>query len=691
MLTKKGSKLTPPKKPVGKAAPPSKGSPSARKRTLDDDEDDEDEPPAQGAGETLSGLDEPEEAAPDPGVAAAQKRFLEKYAKKPKADGKAAQRFLKTGSGPPTVSIEGLVLREQTVMVKGKKAGQMVPKKECTIEVLKVNGNGAEDLIQSGVPGLDWLLPTYKPKAAGDARDATDDSPEGGGASKDKKVADGPPRQLSFKDANHKTIWLGHMPRVSFYTQGPGDKGEEKEGMDLVVVGMLVQVTGVVGALSDSGEQLWLNASSIAPLKEGIVPGTHVQQIMEVLSRPDVTAAHAFRLSQAMRGFHGWAGPNAAQEAQAKVFRDLWAKAKDGTVSACEAKAMAIRGEHGAEGETMAAVMDQHAARLRGENPADLAYGKPFFNPALAPTAERPAWTAAIMMDPVSCEYPQHQMLWDLFASDEARNATPECYCAGMVNASDLQGMCLNVSVLATWIGSRTLATLAIKEGEDPTISSGDGPTGGAIGLKLSMRDLPKTHGVLEEAKAGPLSKNLVEYGRFFAIVGVTPRDPSSSGVTCVFPSGYGFDMKPTLRKITAAVSEEWVKTHLALGEGQYAYEKDTEKVYLKDKDKVTDLQVPLPVIKTHYYQEITGSTWKFGNARMPVDAPKKVYRVWYEGVCDALADEPELGQDTEKGEGLIAEITSQMSSLAGHSEKPITAFLHQYAAVYVLAEGEAA
>ena len=456
--------------------------------------------------------------------------------------------------------------------------------------------------------------------------------------------------------------------------------------MDQVVVGMLVNVTGVVGALSDSGDQLWLNATGIAPLKEGIVPGTHVQQIMEVLARPDVTAAHAFRLSQAMRGFYGWAGPNAAQEAQAKVFRDLWAKAKDGTVGACDAKAQAIRGEHGADGETMAAVLDQHAARLRGANPADLAYGTPFFRPALEPTADRPAWTAAIMMDPVSCEYPQHAMLWALFASDEERNAQPESYCAGEVNAVDLQGMALNVSILATWIGSRSLATLAIKQGEDPTISSGDGPTGGAIGLKLSMRELPKTHGMLEEAKAGPLSKDMVTYGRFFAIAGVTPRDPSASGVTCVFPSGFGFDMKPTLRKITAAVSEEWVKTHLALGEGQYAYEKDTEKVYLKDKDKVTDLQVPLPAIKTHYYQEITGSTWKFGNARMPVDAPKKVYRVWYEGVCDALADDPNLGLDTAEGEGLIAEITSQMSNLA-NQEAPITAFLHQYAAVFVLAE----
>lgn len=686
------------------AKPPAKSPSVAAGKKRAEPEEDEPEEERHGASEILAelgsgdggnddadgltGLDEVEEATADPGVKAALKLFLAK-SKRQKADpgAKGAQRFLKTGSGPPTVTIEGLVLRCKDVMVKGRKAGQQVPKKECTIEVLKVNGNNAEDLISSGVPGLDWLLPTYKPKAEGDGRDAADDAPEGGGGggSKEKRAMEGPPRQLSFGDANHKTIWLGHMPRVSFYTQAPGDKGESKEGMDQVVVGMLVQVNGVVASLSDSGDQLWLNAAAINPLKEGIVPGTHVKQIMEVLSRADVTAAHAFRLSQAMRGFYGWASHKAECEMQAKVFRDLWTKARDGAVGACEARAMAIRGEHGNEKEGLAAVLEQHAARLRVENPADLAYGKPFFNPALPPTADRPAWTAGIVMKPISCEFVQHQMLWNLFASDEERNALPETFCAGVVNACELQGACLNVSVQLNFVGSRTMAALAVKEGKCPVVNSGDGPAAGALGIKLNMRELPATTGLLVQAKAEAFCKDLVTYGDWFAVAGVTPREPFASGVTCVFPSGYGFDMRPTLMKMTAAVSEEWVKTHLALGEGQFAYEKDSDVVHLKGPDKKTDLQVPLPAIKSHYYQEVTGSTWKFSNARMPADAPKKLYRVWYEGVCDALADEPNLCTDTTEGEQLIAEISSQMSNIAGQ-EKPLTAFLHQYAALYALA-----
>ena len=53
-------------------------------------------------------------------------------------------------------------------------------------------------------------------------------------------------RQLSFKDANHKTIWLG-MIRTSVYTQG--QKGETKEGVDQIKPGDRVEMTGVFRAV----------------------------------------------------------------------------------------------------------------------------------------------------------------------------------------------------------------------------------------------------------------------------------------------------------------------------------------------------------------------------------------------------------------------------------------------------------
>jgi len=642
-------------------------------------------PSGRESGESgLSGL-EPEGAAPDAGTENARKLFFAKY-QKPNRGGSnpPAQRFLKTGSGKPTVTVQGVVVRAREIVTKGRQPGQMVPKKEVSLILTKTISNNAEDFIASGVSGYEWLLPTYKPRADGDARDAGDDAPEGGGHTRDATRAASLPRHLSFKDEHHPTIQLDAIGRISFYTQAPGDKGEEKEGMSLVQPGMLVEVTGVVASLSEAGDQLWLNAATIAPLGSAVQPGTHARQIMNVISSPGVMAAHALRLSQTMGGFHGFSQPSKPEvEVQAQVFRGMWIKVRDGAVAACEARAMAIRGEHGGTGETQAAVLDQHAARLRGGNPADYAQGVPLFSPAYS-APDRPAVTAGIMMKPVSCEFPQHQFLWDLFASDASRDALPETFCAGEVNDVQLQGACLNVSIKITWIGSRTHATLAIKNGKDPTLTSGEGASCGALGIKLNMRELPTSTGLVVQSKANGFCKDLAMYADWFANAGITPRDCVAQGVTCVFPTAYGFHMVPSIFKVTALVSESWVKEHLALGEGQFAYEKDSDTAHLKDKFGV-DLQLSLPNIKNNYYQEVTSSTWKFANARMPSDAPKRVYRIWYDGICERLADDPNLGRNADDGEALIREISSQMSGL-GNQGKPITTFLHQHAALYAVA-----
>jgi hypothetical protein len=636
----------------------------------------------------ISGL-EPEDPVLAPGEQTAQALFLSKYSKERKNLNKSGQRFLKTGSGPPTVTIIGLVLSETTVNVRGAKVNQLVPKKQCAIEVIEVKGNHANDLLASGVRGVDYLLPSYKPKGDGGGRDASDEAPESR-AAKDKGRVEGPPRQLCFDDTAHKTCWIGSIPRCSFYVQAPGDQGLENEGMSLITPGMLVEVTGVVANLTESRDQVWLNTGSITPLLDGVKPGNSAKQIMEVLSRKEMMAAHAFRLSQAVGGFHGADYRNKPDcQMQANYFTEQWARARDGMAAACEARAMAIRGGNtGGGGEVPnALVLEEHAQRLRQTDPANLALGTPFFVPDREITPDRPGWTAGIIMKPVSCQLPVHTKLWDLVSGDPgAAEALPETFVAGEVNAVDKQGMCLNVSVKLTFVGSRTAACQAIKRGVVPMLSSGEGHDSGALGIKLNMRDLPLTTGLLLEKKADAFCAQLAEFGEWYAIAGVTPRPHNSRGVTCVFPTAWGFDMVPSIYKLTAAVSEEWVKEHLALGEGQFAWEAESESwaSYLKDKDKKTPLTVKLPSIKENYYQEITGSTWKFANAKMPADAPKKVYRIWYDGICDKLNDQPDLGINVRDGEAHIAEVASHMSQ-SGNAMN-INAFLHQHAALYVIA-----
>jgi len=215
----------------------------------------------------------------DPNVLTAKELFLAKYAKPT-----STTRTIRTGGNSlPTVTVEGIVTRAKLVNVAGRKKGTLVPKLEVAVDVHRVRSNNAPDALLSGIEGFSWLLPTFKPReptsAAARGADGVDDDPEakkGFGDSKKTDRDDAPPRALALTP-NHKTVWLGSMPKVSFYTTAAGGKDGDAEkakaGIDLVVAGMPVEVTGVVAALSADGNQLWLNAANCNPRLDGIVPG----------------------------------------------------------------------------------------------------------------------------------------------------------------------------------------------------------------------------------------------------------------------------------------------------------------------------------------------------------------------------------------------------------------------------------
>ena len=201
------------------------------------------------------------------------------------------------------------------------------------------------------------------------------------------------PRTLQLP-ANHKTvaIGVGGVIQAAMFTLsgkgGGGDaKDKQKDGVDLIVAGMRVDVTGVVGGLSADGTMVYLNTSNIIPLADGLAPGHGPSEIINVLKGGDIQEGAALRLSMSMRGFFGDAsGTSPHLDIQANHIRRRWNEARDGIVQSVEAKAMALRADPADGHEAMALVMDDHAARLRGTNPADLAGGAFFFNPAKVPT-----------------------------------------------------------------------------------------------------------------------------------------------------------------------------------------------------------------------------------------------------------------------------------------------------------------
>ena len=159
--------------------------------------------------------------------------------------------------------------------------------------------------------------------------------------------------------------------------KGLGPKNETKAGMELVVRGMPVSVSGVVAKWSDDGQYLYTNTGGITPLRDGVVPSRAVRDIIEHFEQPPVAAASAVRLSLTMRGFFNQTYPP-AHEAQAAWFRAQFVSARDGMAAACATKAMALRAERGND-DNDAGILDAHSARLSQTNPADLAFRTNFF------------------------------------------------------------------------------------------------------------------------------------------------------------------------------------------------------------------------------------------------------------------------------------------------------------------------
>ena len=648
----------------------------------------------------LSGLSEPEPSgngapkAPTKGgsVNEANQAMKDAILGRYKSRRKVSTAILKTGgSALPTITALGVVTSCRPVRVNGKEPGQKVDKIECgTIEVLKIKTNNAMDAIEAGIDGCQWLLPTLQPKGAA-ARDASDDSPDGDSGGKAKEKQPAPPRHLKFSDPSHKMAWVGgSLRRLSFYTQKPGNPNEQKEGIELIVPGMIVEVTGIVAGWGDDGKTLWVNAKDVTPKLDGIVPGKHDAAIMTALGRPEMMAAAAFRLSMCARGFFGYTSADKpACEEQAAVFRNKWLAARDGTVGACEAKAMFIRDVHGAEGEQLAGVLDHHVKRLKGDEPADLAFGKPFFTPMLPVSADRPAWTAPIVIKGLTPEWPRHEMLWALTSGPgPSRDLLPHTFCCAEPVDTALQGCVLNVTLRLTFIGNKAKAVEALEAGIDPVLDTGDYAS---LGVKLNMRDLPLKTGTRVLAKAEAFCPDLARFGTWWAIAGVTPREYSDTSVAAVFPSAYGFDMVASLESMTVPVTEEWFKKNLLNEDEQsFEYDEDVTTVNIKGPDKQTDLKMDpkdQPTIKRDYYQMCLEKNWRFKSALMPADAPVREYRVWYQGVCDELEESPELARVDPAGRSmtLIEEVAKDMDDCKS-TARPVQTFLKRYCLVYCIA-----
>ena len=626
------------------------------------------EPESASLGEST----EPDAAGTAPAPKSLKSTFLAQY----QAPIVPTRTIRTGGSTTPSVTVSGIVTKTGFNNDKTKL--------QCVIEVHKVRHNNAPDIVMSGHDGFAWLLPSHQPKGGQAARDAADDGPESGAASKAKKdkKEPAPPRSLVLENSSHKTVWLGALPRAEFWMSGQG-KGETKAGMDLVKPGMPVEVTGVIARIADDHQHLWLNTGGITPLLDGQQLHQAAEVMVNFLSKPEVLEQQAVRLSVAMRGFFGASYEEPHVEEQAAAFRAKWGAIKTGTVAACEAKAMAIRSELGSDGEQAAVVMDAHAERIRGLNPADIAFGQPFFAPHAQPSPDRPLYSASLVHEIESMAYPANKLGNALL--DGNTDGMPQMF--AVPECRDIEfnstGSLMMVKYALKFVGDKDKALASVRAGKNPILDSL--PTA-AIGVKYLTRDFVACTGVVSETKALRISEALVRYGKYCFTAGVTPREIGDDGVPTPFVGSFAFDMLPTLRNVSVKVDEAFVKQHLADGNSQYVYEHDPTLPTLKDKEGTPITAGAGPQLRSHHYQEISGNSFKFASATLPDGKTGKEYRVWWEeapaAIIDALsgmgeADDPLEAE--EAGKKLVMEAAASLSL-------DLATFMLQRCATYCIA-----
>ena len=580
-------------------------------------------------------------------------------------------RTLKSASSAtPTVTVEAMVFRTNSITVKGKKEGQMVPKLEIWASAHLMRHNGAPDYIDGGIPGMGFLLPSHKPTAAAAAADDDDDGPEAALANKGKgkSKAPDPPRTIRLSDG-HKTVWLG-MVRTSVYTQGQNN--ETKEGVDLIKPGMVVEIAGNIANLGSDGKTLWLNASRVTPLRPEIATGNEVKTMMHELMQAEPAMASAFIASQCVNGFFNHAFTDSVpREVQAVCFRKMWGGFLDTTAKNCEALAMTLRSE-GTDDDANAKILDAHALRIKSINPEDIASGNGLvFLPTMMPTEDRPPFCCPLIQSGKHPSLPQPGVLMDMVEGNLEN--VPKSFCCLDVQNVEQQGATMNLKCRVFFVGDRDQAVIDLKSGQNPVLSTGKHA---AIGLKLNTREFCGTLGSTVKEKAEMAGNELLPDAELVALARIVPKAYGADAVKCAFPEAFAIDMPASIMKTAMPVTERWVQTHLCGGNNQFVYEKDAEVAHIKDAAQ-KDVVVSLAQLKSHGYQAVSESGFKFALSKAPLDKPVKAYFVLFSGCREIMAEEGGFSEaDGEK----------EVAKAAGEQEMELAEFLTTKSIVYCVA-----
>lgn len=533
--------------------------------------------------------------------------------------------------------------------VKREAKGAPTTKRAGTFLITGVNTNGANDIIRSGVPGEDFLIPSILVEAP-----TLPGAPSGADAKTFKT------RELLFEQPQRaRKIGLVYLEFYKDAGQNAKDPAQAV-GINSCVAGSKVEISGLV-ANAVEGKGVYLNASSATPTSSSdtLSDANLAKVLMTYNDTAEMQAWSAFGCSISSGGFFKTDGLNAAQKRQAEFCHAKWRTSVEGVADRLNVMASG-------KDEAVAGLITKHEERIRGLHPKDLASG----NTNMFVLDVKDSSVAPMLMtgqepwDPT----PGYIRKLKLAAagSTDPDLAIPPSFAAVYVTNVDVVENLLSVEMGAAVIFDIETAIEDLEAGvESPVLNVQQ-----CMNFNLSMKDFAVKLGSMLVDKASMGIKEILRCAELAAYPKLHPHSPGDP-MKSEFPGGgtLFIDMPKTLAKGGVLVSLDWLKKSLCGGGTQLIPPKtDKPKYDLPDKHSGE-----MPFLEKHHYQELTYESFDLEDMNgLPEKMNKKLeFRVVYSGVYGDLGANKELASDASKGEAHLA-AASDMSD-AGTVKKFLT------------------
>lgn len=534
------------------------------------------------------------------------------------------------GGNSNLCKIQGVVTRvaEKTF----NQASGPVQKRVVDVIVTNVIGNGSGDLIKTGIPGMDFILPSSKVDSPEKSEGGSEDGKDGKDDKDDKFKSLA--RQIYVDDTQIRKL---NTFSTNFYKKQKN--GEEAAGVATVDVGSLVEMNGIcIDAVKKGGNvNFYRNAGKLTCLTDkppsASELGTHMISLLET---KDMQQWSAFQSSANVGGWFDTTGLNAEQVKQAEVCQSMWSKVIEST-----ADRLGVMSQGKSDEEE--SFFKCHEERVRATKPEKVANG----DLALFLPNQYDKDIVPVLQVGMTPSMRVPGLIQKLGGSFEEQVALPDTFAAQMLIHVEVRGKAVRLEMSSDSVFDKLAAIDAFEKGEmDPVLGSSTTRVPFTIGL----RDVGWSFGTINEAKASMAASELLWCADFAAFPRLERIQDSASESS--FPEGgkLFMDVPSTLRKAGLKVSQQFIKDVFCGGASVYIpmKQKSEDVVKLDLPTGVTEL----PYLVENGYEELSsGAGFNLENWESEGDLD---FYVVFAGAFDAIKEDPVLSTSTEKGEAFI-------------------------------------